>query len=882
MADSYSEPLTERETEILSCLVEGLSDREIASRLHLAYRTVRWYNSQIYGKLGVSNRDEAVEQAQTHNLLNTVSSIASTTEIPHNLPNQATPFIGRKQELTDLARLIVDPQTQLITILAPGGMGKSRLALAVAEAQLRHFIDGVFFVELAPLSSPNDIVTAIADSVGFSFYSSDAPEQQLSEYLRKRSMLLVLDNFEHLLDGASLVTDMLRTAPDLTILATSREKLNLSNETIFVLSGLHFPSWETPEDALNYDAVRLFMQSVQRVRPDFTLHSNLLDHLARICRLTAGMPLALLLAAGWIDVLSLEQIAAELQAGIDILETELRDIPERHRSVRASFNYTWARLSEDERQVFMKLSVFKDGFTSEAAQVVCEANARHLRKLVDRALVQTLPTGRYKIHELLRQYAAEHLRNTGEQDRIKDLHCQYYLGFLIEHETRIIGPDQFESLAAVAADHENIYTAWRHGVILGQADAIRQSVQTLSVYAHSTSTQQIEVERLFRQAQERFDVNHYPRVWARVTLHQIFLLRHGVFVDRTNFSETTEHILAIALEHSDLEEVALAKKLLATSIWFRISSGAEPNAKQLIQESLSIYESLDLPYYASNAHKWLGMLSQNGNTALAHYEQSITVAREARLPLQVASTQANFVMAYVRVGRYAEAIRVSEDAIKAFRSLNDYKLEGYVQFLLSLAHFFEGRIAETHAYAEEAVNLLEKVGDSNAKSVRLTISGLLYSLSHDVPRASQEWTEIVAPYSNTFRLYKNVVLIVQALEYYGQKETSSAKRTALESSRESRNFQFLPTHITALTIISMLLADEGETQRAIELFSLAMTHPASPRGWLENMPLLTQRHNMLRQETAPDVYESAWQRGTQLDFEEVIAQLQTEYAHWID
>ena len=416
--ENEPEPLTSREHEILACLAEGLSNQEIANRLYLAEKTVRWYNSQIYDKLGVGSRQEAVARAQVLGLLN-VSADARRIAGKHNLPVQATPFVGRRDELDALATLLNDPNTRLITILAPGGMGKTRLSLEAARMQVGRYVDGVFFVALAPLSSSGDMVTTIAENIGFSFYGANTPAQQLIDFLRERSMLLVLDNFEHLLDGASLIGDLVQVAPGIRVLTTSRERLNLRGETVYVLRGLAFPPRETPFDVLEYEAVKLFMQSAHRLRPDFELQAHDLDHLARICRLTAGMPLGIELAAGWVDVLSLEQIAVELQRGLDILETEIRDVPERQRSLRATFGRTWVRLSDEEQRVFMRLSVFRGGFTVDAAQVVADADVRALRRLVNKALVQTAAGDRHDIHELLCQFAAEKLAASGERARYR-------------------------------------------------------------------------------------------------------------------------------------------------------------------------------------------------------------------------------------------------------------------------------------------------------------------------------------------------------------------------------------------------------------------------------------------------------------------------------
>jgi predicted ATPase/DNA-binding CsgD family transcriptional regulator len=408
------EPLSERELEILKCLVEGLSNREIASRLHLAYQTVKGYNSEIFGKLDVKNRKDAVERARTLGLLERDPG-AKQPAGNHNLPESVTHFVGRKQEIQDLLQLLGVADNRLVTILAPGGMGKTRLSIEVARTQIRRFSDGVYFVPLAPLSSPYDIVTTIAENIGLVFHGNKAPAHQLIDFLSDREMLLVLDNFEHLMEGSELVSDMIQATPDIQFVVTSRERLNLHGETVYRLRGMGFPTWETPDDTLEYDSVKLFLQSAKRVRADFELRTNDLDFLARICRLTAGMPLGIELAAGWVDVLTLEQITNEIQRGIDILATDLRDVPERHRSLHATFEQTWRRLTSEEQTVFARLSVFRGGFTLEPAGAVASANLWQLRKLAQKSLIQIETNDRYSIHELLRQYGESKL------DELSDL-----------------------------------------------------------------------------------------------------------------------------------------------------------------------------------------------------------------------------------------------------------------------------------------------------------------------------------------------------------------------------------------------------------------------------------------------------------------------------
>ncbi|HRF95109.1 MAG TPA: hypothetical protein PLZ51_07940, partial [Aggregatilineales bacterium] len=264
---------------------------------------------------------------------------------------------------------------------------KTRLALEVAG----HFIrpsstttrramqpfTGVYFIQLAPLTTPESIPVSIAEALNMPFASDGRSQiQQVCDVLKEKAVLLIMDNFEHLLDATPLIEDILSSAPHVKVIATSRERLNLQAEMLFNLSGMDFPNWETPADALTYTAVKLFMQSASRVRPDFTLEAGDLTYVARICRQTQGLPLAILLAAAWVEMLSVSEIADEIDKSLDFLESNLRDLPDRHKSIRAVFDYSWNLLNEAERESFIKLSVFRGKFERNAAQEVSGAGLR--------------------------------------------------------------------------------------------------------------------------------------------------------------------------------------------------------------------------------------------------------------------------------------------------------------------------------------------------------------------------------------------------------------------------------------------------------------------------------------------------------------------------
>ncbi len=331
----------------------------------------------------------------------------------HNLPAQLTPFVGREAELALIRDRLRDPACRLLTLVGEGGIGKTRLALEAAAARLADYEHGVFQVRLAGARSPEAIVPTVAQAIGFSFYEGGEPRQQLLHYLRGKRMLLLIDNYEHLLDGVDVVVDILQAAPGVTVLVTSRTRLGLQGEHLFPVGGLACPEQETHEIAQGqYDAVDLFLAAARRTGPGFVLAGQE-QHVARICRLAGGMPLALLLASAWAEMLTPAEIADRIAEGLDFLDTGWRDVPERHRSIRAVFDHSWSMLGGREAEVFQALSVFCGGFSGQAAQQVTGATLGDLRALVNRSLLHRSPSGRYDVHELLRQYAAEKLAGRG-------------------------------------------------------------------------------------------------------------------------------------------------------------------------------------------------------------------------------------------------------------------------------------------------------------------------------------------------------------------------------------------------------------------------------------------------------------------------------------
>jgi predicted ATPase/DNA-binding CsgD family transcriptional regulator len=375
-----------------------------------------------------------------------------------NLPAYP-PLVGRERELTQIQQLLEEPHCRLLTLVGPGGIGKTRLVLEAARRQVDAYRDGIFFVPLQPLVTSDLIVLAIIESLKLPIYGEQGAKTQLLDYLSQRHLLLLLDNFEHLIDGTGIVSDILAHSTNIDILATSRERLNLVQEWVLQVEGLHFPGSDTEAEIATYGAVQLFLQNAQRVQVGFALTEARRLAIARICRLIEGMPLGIELASAWVRALSCDEIAAELEHSLDILATPARDVPQRHGTMRTVLDHSWNLLTAVEQDVFRRLSAFWGGFRREAAHDVAGATLRTLAALVDKSLLRVDATGRYDIHELLRQYAREKLMESGEANDVSTRHRDYYLAFTEQAEPQLFGANQVEWFERVEKEHNNLRAA---------------------------------------------------------------------------------------------------------------------------------------------------------------------------------------------------------------------------------------------------------------------------------------------------------------------------------------------------------------------------------------------------------------------------------------
>lgn len=419
---------------------------------------------------------------------------------PSGLPLDVTPFVGREAELRRIAALLDEPACRLVTLVGPGGIGKTRLAVRAAAAAGGAFRDGVRFIALAGVAEPGLLPVVIADALDIRLARAPSPAEQVAGALREREVLLVLDNVEQLVAGVTFLADLLDRAPDVQLIVTSRERLDLRGEWVVEVGGLELPGPEIP--AARSSAVQLFAHSARRVWPDFELGPETLEDVVRVCRLTGAMPLGIELAAAWLPTLSCAEIAVEIERSLDFLAAATRDAPERHRSIRVVFDRSWERLTDDERRVFSRLAVFRGGVSRAAAEAVGGGSLPVLSALVAKSLARRDASGRFEVHELLRQYAAARLaERPAEAEDTRDRHCAWFCDLLARRRAELSGTGQQRALEEIGSDHENVRAAWAWAIERRRVADILKAVHGYWLYAEVTG-RYLETQEILGQVIE--------------------------------------------------------------------------------------------------------------------------------------------------------------------------------------------------------------------------------------------------------------------------------------------------------------------------------------------------------------------------------------------
>lgn len=820
---------------------------------------------------------------------------------PHNLPALLTPFIGRKAELAAIGQRLRQPGCRLVTLVGPGGSGKTHLALKVAWEMLSRRTqsakEGIYFVPLAALQSPEAIVPAVADAVGLAVQATGSPQQQLFDFFRQKRLLLILDNFEHLLPAVDWLVELLRKAPGVRLLVTSQARLNLQAEHVFRLAGMALPPEESlagrvsPDEVVGYSSVALFVDGAGRVQPDFRLTSANAPDVVHICRLVDGLPLGILLAATWLETMSPAEIAGRLSAdlgpGLDLLKAGWRDLPERQRSMRAVLDHSWRLLDQRARGILARLSVFEGGFTRRAAKEVAGAQPHDLQALVHRSLLSRRQMGRYEMHDLLRRYAAERLgQRPAAQAAAGERHSAHYARALERWAAdlrgkRQPGPGPAAALAEMQTEIENAQAAWRWAAGQGDVDKLARAADGLFMF-YDLQARYAEGEAACRLAAEQLWATA-PFAGRGLRLLARLLAWQGAFVHHLAGSEEALALLDRCLgllERPELADTDTAPER-ALALWHRgrvLDGFDRQGARQAYEQCLALYERGSDRWGAANALAALGGVAWNlgdYDTAARHHRASLALRQAIGDKRGIAQSTMSVGVTALYCGRLAEAEALVQEGCSLRQELGDLRgmADGYRH--LGVTRLLLGAFADAASLLERCLTIYAELGLRFGLEVAMLGEAQVhlgnYDTAHDRAREA-----LATARSTGYRRAIGYALLVQAEVALARGDAAGARLLAGESCRTYAEIGQWEEHCRALAVLAyarrglslhpwapddflaevgraadrgvfvpllwglpalaLLLADGGQAGHAREAYALALSYPAVARScWLRGV-----------------------------------------------
>jgi predicted ATPase/DNA-binding XRE family transcriptional regulator len=765
-----------------------------------------------YLEIAPDQRDLFLKVARQEKAVDTLGeppiSVQPAARPASNIPLPPSPLIGREFELKEITLLIEDPKCRLLTLTGAGGIGKTRLALETASQRQAEFeLDGIF-INLTPLGGRDQIVTAIADALGIVLYNASDRSAQLITRLRDKEVLIVLDNFEHLLSHADCVAlprDLLAGAPLVKLLVTSREPLQLQSEWVFEVRGLPIPGSNESDALESSSAVKLFVQRARQTRSRFELKPD--DHAAvrEICQLVDGMPLAIELAAAWTRTLTCAEIAREIRSNVNFLATSSRDTTERHRSIRATFEHSWKLLSPEEQTVLRRISIFKGGFTREAAEHVTGADLSLLSALVSKSLLHRTEQGHYDLHELVRQYSLEYLKkDESEYIKTQDCHSEYYSALLQNRGEGFKGADQPTVGRELAAQIANLRQAWRWAGERGQALQVGQAADTL-----------------FWLYESRCDCREGVPLFGHVA--------NRLVAGNTSITETASGL--------DEMRVITQARVMAYQGFFCLRQGLHPQSKDLLERSMAILRplaergSLEARDALSNTLAFLGMLTVSlgdytkGNRFL---NEGLEIKRANNDGWGIAFCLRQLGVLGFYQGAYDEADRLLNEGLEVSRALGNAWAIAYSLDFLSTAAHARGQYAEAEKLLREGLVLSQQVGDRFTTAYALNELGLVkQSLGEQA-----EGQQLLEDSISIWREIGDLGSMARSLNNLGnvflaKNQPLEAEKCFRQALSVAKNAGLVPVMLDALIGEAEIRAANGEINSAFESAWVVSQHPAT-------------------------------------------------------
>ncbi len=741
-----------------------------------------------------------------------------------NLPPQSTPFVGREEEVGVLLEHLRDPSCRLLTLLGTGGAGKTRLALEAArravateDSQVHpSFLDGVVFVPLATVEVPSRLPAAAAAALGLDSSGTPDLDLRLRARLRGRSLLLVLDAFEHLLPGSLWVADLLRQHPGLKVLATSRERLGLREEWIMEVRGLRRTEGEGQRPGGLADAQLLFLRCARRANLRFDPTPDDLASVARICDRVEGMPLGIELAAAWARTLDAAEILDELERSFDFLVADARDVPERQRSLRAVFEQSWQGLTPADQEAFAATSVFVGGFTREAGAEVAAAEPAALARLINRSVLLREPSGRYRLHQVLRQYASEKLAADARRlSKIRRAHRGHFLGLLAR-------PDRCGT-----AEVEDIRAAWQCALEDEDRDALAGALDGFLALHEICGIPHEGLESLgAARGLLQGRAGQHRNLAGRIRAAEARLL------DRMARHAESARVAEEALEALAGKGCSAARaEALCTLGEARLGVATYAGAESALREALDLARRADQPVLACRCLGGLGRLHRERGDyaeAKACLREALRSAQRDGAPRVLCDVlnQLGYVASYE--GRLREARGFRQRALDAARECGDRS--GAAQALSGLAviAFFQARFGEAESCLLESLSLCRAAGDRMGEARALSNLGEnarergRFGEAYDL---DGEAMEIFIESGD--RQGEAITRANQGLALLGLRRLGEARGHLREALAVALQIGAVPIALAIVCGFARLAVEERRHGEAAELLAFALHHPSA-------------------------------------------------------
>lgn len=667
-------------------------------------------------------------QEKSSDSLNAIPSISplppSSQEVHaltsgHNhshLPVSPTPLIGREDELSLISNQLRQSSCRLLTLVGPGGIGKTRLAIEVGRSLEPHFADGVHFISLAGVGMPESILPAVADALGIGFSGPADVMVQLTNFLHEKEILLIFDNMEHLLDGRDLLGEILQKTHHAKMLVTSREQLRLQWEWLFEVQGLPLPE---EFEAESNSAIELFVQRAKQASQSFSLESEDLAAIVRICRLVGGLPLAIELAASWARMLSTHEISSELEKSLDLLETRNLDVPQRHRSFKTVIDHSWRLLNENERNLLMKLSVFQASFTREAALKVTGASLFLLSALVDKSLLRhSNNPDRYELHELVRAYALAQLQNVpAEEEEAALKYAIHYADWIQSLEWEFKSPRQAQVSQIIRAETCNWHCTWHWAIDNHHLNLLRRMIPTLNWYFEVNGSYD-EAISAFKTAVEHFRMHGAPvslKTAEEKSTFAFILDSLGWFEFRKGNAKLGVQLLGesleIARQHDDPEVMYY---IHGNWGYLALILGDIPEAERLTQISLEYGKKLET-WHAAIPMSVLGIVDyQRGELEKARHQlaESLSIWRPVGDPRGLVFTMLYMGMTFFALKDLSAAQAILRESNQIAEDNMDRWAHALGLDLLGMVSLEQGQIEEALTYFQKSAAFSKEIGDS--------------------------------------------------------------------------------------------------------------------------------------------------------------------------